>query len=481
MLQPNFPKELILLMQGIRDLGGQAFIVGGAIRDFLLNKDFPKDLDIEVFGVEISVLENLLSKTGKLSKVGKSFGVLKLKLDDREYDFSLPREEWKTGSGHRGFQVRTLTSLAYPIAALRRDFTINSIAYDPLSHQYLDPFQGKRDLERKTLRHIGTSFSEDPLRVLRAMQFSARFEFRVAPETIRLCRKLDLGELPKERIFEEFRKLLLLSEKPSTGLETARKLGVLDFFPELKKLPGIPQDPQWHPEGDVWTHTLRVLDAASTLKTGTDSKDLELMLAALCHDFGKEPTTSLVNKRWRSHSHDEMGSAQTGIFLERLTRELPLIRKVQQLVRDHLRPHQLYNDRDRVRSPAIRRLALRVPIKDLVRLAHADYLGIIELKDRQNQFPAGEWLLEEASKLSVHERPPQPFLKGRHLLELGMKQGPSMGSLLEKAFDAQINGQIRSLKEALDWAKTMLPQESLAGKNHSEETQNENQLIPHES
>ena len=307
MLQPKLPTELTLLMQEIRDLGGQSFLVGGAVRDFLRNQKIQKDLDVEVFGIRLPDLENLLAKAGKLSKVGKSFGVLKLKLTDREYDFSLPRQEWKIGPGHHGFKVRSLTQMAYPSAASRRDFTINSIAYDPLNHQFLDPFQGRRDLERKILRHIGSSFSEDPLRVLRAMQFSARFEFRVAPETTRLCRTLELDELPKERIFEEFKKLLLLSEKPSRGLETARELGILKGFPELNHLAGIPQDPKYHPEGDVWNHTLRVLDAAATFKTRLDAKDLELMLAALCHDLGREPTTKYIHNRWRSLSEHESG------------------------------------------------------------------------------------------------------------------------------------------------------------------------------
>ena len=453
-------------MQRVRDIGGQAFLVGGAVRDFLLQKNIPKDLDFEIFGIEISKLEELLLKTGKLSKVGKSFGVLKLTMDNREYDFSLPREEWKTEPGHTGFVVKTHTNIAYQIAALRRDFTINSIAYDPLHHQILDPFHGTRDLEKKILRHIGSSFSEDPLRVLRAMQFSARFEFRVAPETIRLCQKIHLHELPRERIFEEFRKLLLLSEKPSIGLEAAYKLGILDYFPEIKIMLGVPQDSLWYPEGDVWSHTLRTLDAASTLKTGEDSKDLELMLAALCHDFGKGSTTSYSKKKWHRHSHNKIGITRTRIFLERLTHELNLIEQVQKLVHDHLSPIQLYNDRAQVDNTTIRKLALRVSIKDLIRLAQADYLGRINLSSKKKDFPAGEWLMEEATKLSVHERPPQPFLKGRHLIELGLKQGPSIGPLLKKAFDAQIKGQITSLSDALLWAKHMVHQEfNLGGKN----------------
>ena len=477
MLQPKLPTELTLLMQEIRDLGGQSFLVGGAVRDFLLNQKIQKDLDVEVFGIRLPDLENLLAKAGKLSKVGKSFGVLKLKLTDREYDFSLPRQEWKIGPGHHGFKVRSLTQMAYPSAALRRDFTINSIAYDPLNHQFLDPFQGKRDLERKILRHIGSSFSEDPLRVLRAMQFSARFEFRVAPETTRLCRTLELDELPKERIFEEFKKLLLLSEKPSRGLETARELGILKAFPEINHLAGIPQDPKCHPEGDVWNHTLRVLDAAATLKTGFDAKDLELMLAALCHDLGREPTTKYIHNRWRSLAEHESGFIRTESFLKRITEESKLIRNIQLLVRDHLRPQQLYNDRESIRSSDILRLALRVSIRDLVRLAHADYQGKMSIYGKPNNFSAGEWLLDQARRLSVQDKPPQPFLKGRHLIEMGIKPGPEIGKLLKQAFDVQINGEIRSLNEAVKWVESKLPHQTKTGKKGNLDAETKNLLI----
>ena len=464
-------------MQEIRDLGGQSFLVGGAVRDFLLNQKIQKDLDLEVFGIGLSDLENLLAKAGKLSKVGKSFGVLKLKLTDREYDFSLPRQERKIGPGHRGFKVRSLTQMAYPRAALRRDFTINSIAYDPLNHQFLDPLQGRRDLERKILRHIGSSFSEDPLRVLRAMQFSARFEFRVAPETTRLCRSLELDELPKERIFEEFKKLLLLSEKPSRGLETARELEILKGFPEINQLAGIPQDPKCHPEGDVWNHTLRVLDAAATIKTGFDVKDLELMLAALCHDLGRGPTTAYIQTRWRSHAQHESGFIRTESFLKRITEESKLIRNIQLLVKEHLRPQQLYNDRERIRSSDILRLALRVSITDLVRLAHAGYQGKMRISGKPNNFPAGEWLLDQAHRLSVQDKPPQPFLKGRHLIEMGIKPGPEIGKLLKQAFDVQINGEIRSLNEAMKWVESKLPHQTKTGKKGKLDAATENILI----
>ena len=464
-------------MQEIRNLGGQSFLVGGAVRDFLLNQKIQKDLDLEVFGIELSDLENLLVKAGKLSKVGKSFGVLKLKLTDREYDFSLPRQERKIGPGHRGFKVRSLTQMAYPRAALRRDFTINSIAYDPLNHQFLDPLQGRRDLERKILRHIGSSFSEDPLRVLRAMQFSARFEFRVAPETTRLCRSLELDELPKERIFEEFKKLLLLSEKPSRGLETARELEILKGFPEINQLAGIPQDPKCHPEGDVWNHTLRVLDAAATIKTGFDVKDLELMLAALCHDLGRGPTTAYIQTRWRSHAQHESGFIRTESFLKRITEESKLIRNIQLLVKEHLRPQQLYNDRERIRSSDILRLALRVSITDLVRLAHAGYQGKMRISGKPNNFPAGEWLLDQAHRLSVQDKPPKPFLKGRHLIEMGIKPGPEIGKLLKQAFDVQINGEIQSLNEAMKWVESKLPHQTKTGNKENLDAATENILI----
>ena len=448
------PQELYKISESLFKRKGRSILVGGAVRDFCIEKKITKDLDIEVFDMNLDVLESILQKFGKLYTVGKTFGVLKLKTENAEYDFSLPRYENKIGIGHRGFFTRSDPSMSFEKAASRRDFTVNSIGYDLLKHQLLDPFNGLEDIKRKTLRHIGPSFSEDPLRVLRAMQFSARLEFDIDPKTIKFCNELNLEELSKERIFEEFRKLLIKASRPSIGFEYARKLGVLSYFPELKALVGVPQDPDWHPEGDVWEHTLLVINEAASLRKGNEKHDLMLMLAALCHDFGKPLTTLFVSGRWRSPSHDLAGVVPTEKFLRRLTDDKRLIEKVKTLVKEHLRPVQLYNTRNIINSGTIKRLALRVNIDELVLLAKADYFGRSLSKIDRSCFEAGNWLLLEAERIEVNNDGPRPLLLGRHLLAMGMPPGPKMGLLLKKAFEKQLNGDLEKKEDAISWAKS---------------------------
>ena len=455
---PNFtvPLELIQIAESVAKLNGRTLLVGGAVRDHFMGRKFSKDIDVEIYGMSPEIIESLLKKFGHLHPVGKSFGVMKLKTSTAEYDFSLPRSESKSGKGHRGFLVTTNTLMSYQKAASRRDFTVNSIGYDLLTEEVLDPFDGLGDIKHKVLRHIGPSFSEDPLRVLRAMQFSARLEFKIATETVELCNDLDLTELSRERIFEEFRKLFLKAQRPSLGLKAAKKLGILTIFPELKALIGVPQDPEWHPEGDVWVHTLLVIDEAAQLRKGDEKKDLELMFSALCHDFGKPLTTEFLRGRWRSPAHDIKGVVPTERFLRRITDDRILIENVTTFVKEHLRPLQLFKERDRINSGTIRRLALRVSIPELVLLARADYFGRKLSEDKRTHFEAGEWLLDEAKHMNVHDEAPRPLLLGRHLIELGMTPGVEIGLVLKQAFESQLNGDFQKEDTAISWAKSYL-------------------------
>lgn len=456
MVIQSIPKELIVIANALSKYNGRSILVGGAVRDYYMGGKISKDLDVEIFGINTEVLESILQNFGKLFIVGKSFGVFKLKTATAEYDFSIPRRENKTGKGHRGFLAKPDPTMSFEIASSRRDFTINGMGYDLLKKQLLDPFNGLEDLNKKIIRHIGDSFSEDPLRVLRAMQLSGRLEFEIAPETVKMCKKLNLSELSKERIFEEFKKLLIKAKKPSIGFFSAKKLGVLDYFPELKALIGVPQDPEWHPEGDVWTHTLKVLDEAAKLRKGNEKHDLELMFSALCHDFGKPLTTKFLRGRWRSPAHDSEGVIPTEIFLRRLTDDKNLIEKVKTLVKEHLRPIQLYNTRKQINSGTIRRLSLRVRIPELVLLAKADFFGSTLIQKNKPRFAAGDWLLIEAEKMGVNEEGPRPLLLGRHLLALGMSPGPEMGVILKKAFEKQLNGDLEKEDDAISWAKSNL-------------------------
>lgn len=289
--------------------------MGGYVRDHLLGQP-SKDVDIEVFGLSAAALENTLGEFGSVITVGRAFGVYKVKGVDA--DFSLPRRDSKVAPGHRGFEVTVDQGLDFAEAARRRDFTVNSIGFDPLSVSLLDPHGGVSDLNAGVLRATDPRhFAEDPLRGMRAAQFVARFELSPDPQLLQLCSALDLAELPGERLLDEFRKLLLKGVRPSLGLEFLQRTGLIETFPELAALVGVAQDPAWHPEGDVWTHTLMVVDEAARLRGSAN--DEALMFAALCHDLGKAHTTEQDETgRVRSPAHDRAGVALAETFLERL-------------------------------------------------------------------------------------------------------------------------------------------------------------------
>jgi tRNA nucleotidyltransferase (CCA-adding enzyme) len=430
--------------------GGSAWYAGGCVRDRILGRD-PADLDIEIHALPLPDLEKILRKHGRVSAVGRSFGILKFHSEEGDVDFSLPRRENREGRGHRGFVVDLDPSIGFEEACARRDFTANAMLENVLTGERLDFFGGQADIEARVLRHVGEAFEEDPLRAYRLMQQSARFEMAAAPETLALCRRMDLSELAPERIFAEWTRLMLEAERPSIGLEIARKAGILAFHPELFVLIGCLQDPGWHPEGDVWTHTLLVVDEAAKLRKGDRPDDLILMFGALCHDFGKPETTVEKNGRIVSPGHAEAGVAPARRFMECMTRDSALLEGVDQVVRYHLRPAELYRVRDEVGHGAIRRLALQVKIEDLVRWAQADHFGRGSEDALARQFPAGDWLLERAENLEVRNEAPKPILLGRHLLERGWRASPKMGKRLKQAYEAQLDGKFEDLDGALRW------------------------------
>jgi tRNA nucleotidyltransferase (CCA-adding enzyme) len=316
-----------------------------------------------------------------------------------------------------------------------------------------DPFNGRGDLDARILRHASNRFAEDPLRVLRGMQLSARFELTVASETVTLCRTLSQESQPCERLWEEWKKLLLQGSKPSLGLQFLRHCGWLRFYPELAALEGCPQDPVWHPEGDVWIHTLHCLDWFAAERTGQEPDDLAVGLGILCHDFGKPATTREEYGQVTSRGHESEGEDPTRRFLERLTNRQDLINEVVPLVRYHLRPRALYDAN--ASDSAIRRLAKHVQrIDRLVRVARADHAG--RPPKQFDGFPAGEWLLTRAQQLAVDRRPPPPIVMGRHLLEIGVQSGPDMGRLLDDCYEAQLDGDFGTLEEGLAYAKSRL-------------------------
>ncbi len=429
----------------VRAAGGRALMVGGGVRDGLLGKSF-KDIDLEVFNLSPERLRSTLSRRFELDLVGLSFGVLKVRHFD--IDVSLPRRESKSGRGHRAFEITAAPTLTIAEAAERRDFTVNAIYRDLLTGELIDPYGGVEDLQRKILRHVSPKFKEDPLRVLRGMQFIARFGLEAAPETVGLCRTITPEDLPPERLFEEWGKLLVKGVEISRGLNFLRATGWVKYYPELAALIGCEQSPEWHPEGDVWNHTCCCLDAFARRRT--DSADELLMgLAVLCHDFGK-PATSRWDekvKRIRSIGHDEAGVKPTRAFLRRLTNEERILKLVPPLVQFHMAPFAYW--KSKAGDAAIRRLAMKVKnLQWLLRVARADDEG---RPPYPPQPEALDWLQAAAERLQVADSAPKPILLGRHLIERGHRPGPQLGKWLNACFEAQLDGKFSDLPGAIDY------------------------------
>jgi len=439
------------IIGAIRDAGGRALVVGGWVRDRLMGRT-SKDIDIEVYGLPADSLRAVLATFGPVNAVGESFTVYKV----ADIDVALPRRESKVGRGHKGFEVHGDPTLSPREAARRRDFTINAIAWDPLTDEYLDPFDGRGDIERRTLRAVDPStFGEDSLRVLRAIQFAARFEFNLDEATADLCRTIPLDDLPAERIWGEIEKLLLAAPRPSRGFDLALRLGVIDrLFPELKALVGCPQEPEWHPEGDVWIHTLMVIDQARTRIGGFDRpRQVTLMLGAVCHDLGKPPTTAFVDGRIRSIDHEQAGVGPATALLDRLNIHtmdgFDVRKQVLGITAHHLKPGMFGMSKTPVSDGAFRRLAQKVDLELLAILARSDCMG------RAGNFDCSsmDWFLERARQLGVQHAPPPPLVLGRHLLALGMQPGPRVGELLRAIYERQLDGTITTTDEGLAFAR----------------------------
>lgn len=450
---------LVRLIEYLTDKGIKAILVGGFVRDHFTGNQ-TLDLDIELYGIDsIDTLEHILIPFGKVNAVGKSFGVVKLSYGGYEIDFSPPRIESKQGSGHKGFDVTLMSGSNFATAARRRDFTINAIGYDPISKTFLDPYGGIEDLKRKRLACVDpATFVEDPLRVMRAVQFAARFNLECDDQLLALCRTMilqgALDELPKERIFEEFKKLFLLSPRPSIGLNLLKSMGGLPFFAPLEQLESTPQDPASHPEGDVWTHTLMCIDTMASMRTGVAKKDLILMFAALLHDIAKPLTTLIENGKLNAPHHAEAGIRIAREWLNKITEDKSLIEAVLPLVRYHGWPRKLFRSQADERD--VLRLSRYVCIDDLIRIAEADFFGRSFEGPVPPSFEAGEWLYSTAQRLGVLMSPPQPLLMGRDLITLGLVPSEQFKTILDAAYDAQLNLEFTTRSDALEWAKKHL-------------------------
>lgn len=443
-----------MIAKEVNQCGGRTFYVGGYVRDKIMNKE-NKDIDIEVYGIPPEQLKAICGRLGRVDEVGQSFGVIKIRGID--IDISMPRTERSTGTGHKDFSVNVDPFMKTEDAARRRDFTINSIMQDVISGVYIDHFNGLDDLNKGIIKHINDkTFIEDALRVFRAAQFAARFNFSVSKDTINLCKKVDVTSLPKERVFEETNKALLKSKKPSIYFEVLHDMHKLEpFFPYLEHLKCVEQDPIYHPEGNVWNHTMRVLDKCAEYRSEAEYP-LGYMYAALFHDYGKIIATKYddAKKRWSAIGHAESGIPLVKESIHKITNEKKLSDYVLNLVSMHMDPHLMKENSSFKKTN--RMFDKAVSPCDLILLAYCDTMG--KGVASTELFKSGWWMerLDAYNKIIL-----EPEVNGEDLIRLGYTPGPLFSEIINKCHDIHLAGvkkedilkQIKNIVEGINERK----------------------------
>ncbi len=437
------PEDLKEIVAALKEAGGHCLLAGGGVIDHTLGLAI-KDWDIEIYNLTYQQVLDVLSRFGTPGLVGKAFGVVKLRKNHVEYDFSIPRRDNHIGKGHKGFAIDLLPDLTPGEASRRRDITINSMYLDLHTFGIIDPHGGLADLHFGRIRATDPeTFVEDPLRVFRIMQLLPRKGKFVDPDTIELCRSMvdEFDTLPGERIYEEFKKLLLKSTKPSLGLQFLADCEWLTKFPELHALRGCPQNPLYHPEGDVWVHTLMALDnAAFLLHHVPPNWKLGFMLGVLCHDIGKPETTD--PETFTSYGHENVGRAIANRFLKRMTTQKEIIDQTNAIVYAHMRPGALYKANST--AGAWRRLHNTVPLQVLAWVTQADGTARTgrDVNEPVDELEVIHTYADEFGKSRIG-----PVLLGRHLLARGHKPGPEFKTILDKAFQYQLDSGCMDVDE----------------------------------
>lgn len=430
----------------VKEQGGDAYFVGGYVRDKIRGEE-NKDVDMEIHGIAPNMVEEILSRFGEPMEIGKSFGVYKLR--GYSLDIALPRKERQTGKGHRSFEVEVDPFIGTKNAAMRRDFTVNSIMENVVTREVVDHFGGVDDLKKGVLRHIDDdAFGEDVLRVLRGAQFAARFGYVIAPQTKELCRKFDLKELSRERVFEELKKALLKAQKPSLFFETLRELSQLDvWFMEVLSLIGVRQNEKYHKEGDVWNHTMLVLDEAAKYRHKAENP-MGLMLSALTHDFGKTVTTIQTGGEIHSYRHETEGIPIIREFLHRITNENALISYVLNMAKLHMKPPICFRDKSSVKATN-KLFDESVAPQDLIYLSLCDGLGQRPGKPAEK---IEEFLYERL--MVFKEYMAREYVTGKDLIENGIPQGQGFSDILAYAHKLRLAGvkKDEALRQVLSYA-----------------------------
>lgn len=482
---PTLPIKLQDLVNQLEEI----YFVGGCVRDCLMGKT-PKDFDFEVHGVSADKLEEILAQHGKVDFVGKSFGVYILRPNpdnpQESYEIALPRTEIKTGEGHRGFDVVPNPNLGVEKACQRRDFSVNSIMIHAKTYEVVDPANGIEDIKSKTLRPTNlTSFTEDPLRVLRAMQICSRLELNPTQKAIDLASltKTQHQELSKERVWVEWEKWATKSEKPSLGLKWLEQTSWIENYPELQAMLNVPQDPTWHPEGDAWTHTLATVDAMTERlewKEAEPKQKIILLLGILCHDLGKPATTQFkgkinpeytkltnkdktgipefIDEKWRSPGHEEAGLEPTQSFLERINTPKEYLEPILAIVKYHMaylpidlnsQEQTTREQRHCARDLAYRCSKFKLSTKLLVTAMKADHNGRPPL---EKILPEKARKLEQALEITNCLDKPEPaMVTGKDLIQEKVPQGEAIGKIKEHLYQLQIQEKFQTREQGIKY------------------------------
>lgn len=472
-MKSALPQIILDIAQAVQRAGGRALLVGGAVRDRLLGLPVT-DIDLEIYGLSADELSRVAEQFGAVNRVGRQFGILKVASEYGDIDLALPRRESKMGAGHRGFAIFPERTLPMKEAFARRDFTINAIGEDPLTGEIIDLVDGQKDLAERRLRIVNEhTFLDDPLRVLRAVQLVGRFALETDIATLSMLQRgvAATVELPPERKYPEWEKMFLKSDRPSLGLQLAHDIGYFSqYAPTIWQLATTPQDPKFHPEGDVWTHTVQAVDWAKRM--APDS--LVILVATFLHDIGKSTTSMAMGKRIRSIGHEAAALEPAATFLRSQGFPVTLIDRVLPLVREHMRPGQLYAQRKTASPGAVRRLANRLipaTIGELAIVAAADAAGREPVRPGALPvFPEIQWLLEQAGALHAVDQPPAPLVQGADLRDLDWPAGPLYGQILASCETLAENGRGRDqLLKLIADCKT--PEQALKRLNQEIDTQ----------
>ena len=425
----NKQHEALNVLRRLREGGFEAYFVGGCVRDPLMGRQ-PQDYDIATNAIPDQVLQLF---PGALA-VGAKFGVVIVPGKSVNVEVATYRSDGRYEDGRHPQEVRFAPTAAEDVR--RRDFTINGLLFDPIENRVLDYVEGQADLRARRIRSIGDPgrrFSEDYLRMLRAVRFAARFNFTIHPPDLAAIRELAprIREVSAERTRDEILKILT-EGSPRRGFELLDDSELLaEVLPEIKALQGVEQPPQFHPEGDVWVHTLMMLD-------GLNAPSETLALGVLLHDIGKPPTFS-VRDRIRFDGHPEVGAKMTGEICGRLRLSSRQTERVVELVRHHLR----FKDFPKMRRSTQLRFLRMDGFDEHLELHRLDCLS--SHRDLTN-YEMARRMMEEIPAEEIH---PAAMINGHDLIAAGYEPGPRFKEILRAIEDAQLDGSIRTREDAL--------------------------------